>query len=376
MNRQYKYFAFISYKREDERWAKWLQRRLDYYRLPSSIGREHSDVPKRLFPVFSDMTDIQPGVLKSELESKLDESGFLIVICSPRSAQSNWVGREIKHFISLGRQDNIILFVIEGKPYSNDPATECVHPVVKQMLPEMLAVNINEKGDLSRRTKRERALIQTVSRMLNVEFDTLWQRQRRRMIRNIVLTTLAAVAAVVCVALAWYANTPFDSTIALTEQTAHNPALPFDRATIRLLVGRDTVTKQIETIDEAALFRNIPRRYLYRLCRLWFESSGYRSIDTTIVPKPHTVLSVGRDDTYALFKGLVIDERGNRLEGVTIAIDSLTTLSRADGTFCIAFPLEAQTPRKHITASKSGFKSWEFDGAPSKKYNHKILMYR
>ena len=25
-NKQYEYFAFISYKREDEKWAKWLQR--------------------------------------------------------------------------------------------------------------------------------------------------------------------------------------------------------------------------------------------------------------------------------------------------------------------------------------------------------------
>ena len=27
----YKYFAFISYKREDEEWAKWLQNELENY---------------------------------------------------------------------------------------------------------------------------------------------------------------------------------------------------------------------------------------------------------------------------------------------------------------------------------------------------------
>lgn len=35
MERQYKNYAFISYKREDEKWAKWLQRKLENYKLPS-----------------------------------------------------------------------------------------------------------------------------------------------------------------------------------------------------------------------------------------------------------------------------------------------------------------------------------------------------
>jgi hypothetical protein len=26
-----KYYAFISYKREDEKWARWLQRKLESY---------------------------------------------------------------------------------------------------------------------------------------------------------------------------------------------------------------------------------------------------------------------------------------------------------------------------------------------------------
>ena len=30
-----KYFAFISYKREDEEWAKWLQHKLEHYKSPA-----------------------------------------------------------------------------------------------------------------------------------------------------------------------------------------------------------------------------------------------------------------------------------------------------------------------------------------------------
>ena len=31
---QYTYYAFISYQRKDEKWAKWLQRKLENYKLP------------------------------------------------------------------------------------------------------------------------------------------------------------------------------------------------------------------------------------------------------------------------------------------------------------------------------------------------------
>ena len=33
--RIYDNYAFISYKREDEKWAEWLQRKLEGYKLPT-----------------------------------------------------------------------------------------------------------------------------------------------------------------------------------------------------------------------------------------------------------------------------------------------------------------------------------------------------
>ena len=32
-------FAFVSYKREDEKWAKWLQQKLENYKLPAVIRK-------------------------------------------------------------------------------------------------------------------------------------------------------------------------------------------------------------------------------------------------------------------------------------------------------------------------------------------------
>ena len=166
------YYAFISYKREDEKWAKWLQHKLEYYRFPTNLnGRP--DLPKYIRPTFRDVTDLNPGLLSEEINKALRGSEWLIVICSPRSAKSPWVCKEAQTFIELGRADHIIPFVIEGKPFSND-ATECYPKALLNLLGcnELLAANINEMG-------RDAAAIKVIARMFDIRFDILWQRHRR-----------------------------------------------------------------------------------------------------------------------------------------------------------------------------------------------------
>ncbi|MBI4028147.1 MAG: toll/interleukin-1 receptor domain-containing protein [Verrucomicrobia bacterium] len=55
--KEYTYYAFISYSRKDEKWAKWLQKKLETYRLPSALCRESDGkVPNYTRPVFRDLT--------------------------------------------------------------------------------------------------------------------------------------------------------------------------------------------------------------------------------------------------------------------------------------------------------------------------------
>lgn len=46
--KRFSYYAFISYKREDEKWAGWLQKQLETYRIPSIIRKQNLNVPKNL----------------------------------------------------------------------------------------------------------------------------------------------------------------------------------------------------------------------------------------------------------------------------------------------------------------------------------------
>lgn len=173
MTQPKEFYAFISYKREDEKWAKWLQDKLEHYKFPTNLNGR-TDLPKHIRPTFRDVTDLKPGLLAEEINNALRNSEWLIVVCSPRSAKSPWVCKEAQTFIDLGRADHIIPFVIEGNPFSNDPATECYPDALLSLTgsQELLAANINEMG-------RDAAAIKVVARMFNLRFDSLWQRYER-----------------------------------------------------------------------------------------------------------------------------------------------------------------------------------------------------
>lgn len=175
MNNNKKYLAFISYKREDEKWAGWLQDVIERYRLPVSLKRKRPELPARCRPLFRDSTDLCGGVLADVIKRGLDNSKYLIVICSPRAASSQWVCKEVQEFIDSGRADNIIPFIIEGCPNSSDPSKECFPESLRILCgtrSEVLGINVNENG-------REAAAVKVIARMLGVDFDSLWQRHRK-----------------------------------------------------------------------------------------------------------------------------------------------------------------------------------------------------
>lgn len=124
---RYSNIAFISYKREDEVWAKWLQKKLEHYQLPTEIRKKYPDLDfsERPRHVFKDTTDLSGGVLAKAIKKGLDSSKFLVVICSPRAAMSEWVCKEVQDFINSGREEFIIPFIVEGEPYAKNKENEC-----------------------------------------------------------------------------------------------------------------------------------------------------------------------------------------------------------------------------------------------------------
>ena len=196
---EFRYFAFISYKREDEKWAKWLQHKLEHYKLPANVRRNNATLPKDLRPVFKDTSELASGVLADEIHSALEDSQHLIVICSPRSAKSEWVCKEVQAFIDAGRTKDIIPFIVGGKAYAEKPEDECF-PTALRQLPsdeELLGVNISEMG-------KEAACVKVIAQMLGLKFDTLWQRhQKEKIRRTAILSAVAVFLTTMLVASAW-----------------------------------------------------------------------------------------------------------------------------------------------------------------------------
>lgn len=137
--------------------------------------------------MFKDTTDLAGGNLEKTIKKALDSSKYLIVICSPRAAQSSWVCKEVQVFIESHREEYIIPFIIEGEPNSKDITKECFPKNFKKLTGcrEILGININEMG-------RDAASIKVVARMFDIRFDSLWQRMQRELARRkrIVITSL------------------------------------------------------------------------------------------------------------------------------------------------------------------------------------------
>lgn len=187
MKNEKEYFAFISYKREDEKWAKWLQHKLEHYKLPSNLNGRN-DLPKEIRPIFRDQSELAGGVLADEINKALINSKYLIVICSPRAAQSVWVSKEVQTFIDLGRTDKIIPFIIGGTAHAQNPTDECFPLAILNLPPEqeLLGINIDEMG-------RDAAAVKVVAQMFGLKFDALWQRYERENRRRRIFIIIAAL---------------------------------------------------------------------------------------------------------------------------------------------------------------------------------------
>jgi hypothetical protein len=70
----FKYWAFISYSRQDEKWGHWLHRSLETYHVPRKVaGSRGRDgiVPRRLLPIFRDIEELPAS---SDLGKQINES--------------------------------------------------------------------------------------------------------------------------------------------------------------------------------------------------------------------------------------------------------------------------------------------------------------
>lgn len=352
---KYKYFAFISYNSHDQKWGKRIQNKLEHYRMPTTLCDKHGWKRKPMRPVFFAPTDIQPGGLSEELQERLKASRNLIVVCSPNSAQSEWVGKEIAYFHQLGRTQQIQFFIVDGIPHSGNEATECFNPIVSELgLPEILGANIHEKIYRWPWLNRERAYVQLITKLLGVEFDSIWQRHRRMLVRQVAIWIAGGVAVLASLFVVWHSNQPADIQLALQEQSAENQNLPpLHDAVVTLSLDKETRTDTISSLPDKAGFLHIPHRYIGKDVRVTISCPDYLPVDTIMPLQRNTEVSMFRDPTVygdIQFK-LWNTNKGLYVANTKIEIDGMTVVSDAKGIVRMTVPLAKQRNEYRLSSS-------------------------
>jgi WD40 repeat protein len=186
--------AFVSYSRDDEAFAEWLEAKLERYRPPKGIGSG-----KRLH-IFRDIPDLIGRTLSDAIEDALGRSAHLIVVCSPSARGSTWVNREIEVFAATNGSENIIPVLVKGHPNSEaeSEGTDQAFPPALAALyddePLSADFRTREESRSERRVRRREALFFVLARLFNVEKEALIRRQRRRTMR-----VLGFAVAILCV---------------------------------------------------------------------------------------------------------------------------------------------------------------------------------
>lgn len=193
-----RYSAFISYSSRDQKFAAWLHRELEAYRLPGHLAHETQATTlrgDRLKPLFHDTWELNAAHdLPGALREAIAQSESLIVVCSPNAAASDWVGREIELFRELHGDSNIRAALLEGDPES------AFHPALLTrsdgQAMEPLAADFRRGG-----STRKLAALKLIAALAGVQLDELVQRDGQRRTRQVMVASAAAVAAMAVISV-------------------------------------------------------------------------------------------------------------------------------------------------------------------------------
>jgi tetratricopeptide (TPR) repeat protein len=206
-----RYAAFISYSHSDERWARWLHRAIEHYRVPKRLQDTKGGfgpIPARLRPVFRDREELPAAAdLSEEIRAALRQSRFLIVVCSPATVASKWVSQEILEFKHSVGGDRVLCLIVDGEPGAGG-SLEC--------FPEPLRFQVDDRGEVTslpaepvaadvREGKDGKTLarMKILAGMLGVGLDQLRQREQQRKQRN--LAAIASISLAGMLAMGWLA---------------------------------------------------------------------------------------------------------------------------------------------------------------------------
>lgn len=194
-----RYDAFISYRHSelDMYIAKKVHSGLENYKLPPSVRKLTGR--KKINRVFRDQEELPIGSdLGDNITKALEESEYLIVICSPRTRESYWVLQEIETFVSIHDRQHVLAILVEGEPNESFPEILLVDDYGNAVEPLAADVRGQNKKEINKKLKSE--LTRLAAALIGCNYDDLRQRRRERRIKHI--AGLVSAAAIIVATLA------------------------------------------------------------------------------------------------------------------------------------------------------------------------------
>lgn len=189
-----RFAAFISYSHDDEVVARWLQRKLETYRLPKGLragartGRGKDG--DRLGAIFRDREDFAAATsLSDAIREALAHSGALIVLCSPTARASHWVNAEIALFRELHPDAPILAAIVDGEPEEAMPEALIADGR------EPLAADLRKEGD-----GRRIGLLKIVAALWDLPLGAVIDRDALRQRKSVIVVTVVVMIAMAIMA--------------------------------------------------------------------------------------------------------------------------------------------------------------------------------
>ncbi len=209
-NREWMYDAFISYRHlePDAFVAGSLHKILESYKLPGNLVKANGDKLKRtkIKKVFRDAEELPlTSNLNDTIMTALENSEYLIAICSPRFGESLWCKKEVDTFIKLRGADHVLTVLVDGEPSESFPEALLYKDVEKVMDDgsieiilepmEPLAANARGANNRERLKLLKTESLRLMAPMFGCSFDDLKQRHREQKMKR-TMQIIGGVAAV------------------------------------------------------------------------------------------------------------------------------------------------------------------------------------
>lgn len=249
-----KYDAFICYKHGpvDSPAAKALQQRLEQFHTTDNAGKRIRPFRK----VFVDEGELAACAdFGQQIHDALENSKWLLVICSEDTPQSPWVNLEIETFLKIhgpAARDRILTVLTSGEPNASFPPKLLEEETGGK---EPFAVDI--RADTPRQMRKQLngdPFLRLAAAMLDRPFDALKQRQRAYFLQR--LATVTGVCLLAAVGFAAYAANRANLIAAQAERIQEEYEKALISESLTLAEQADRQLKNNNPLEAMALILN------------------------------------------------------------------------------------------------------------------------